>query len=49
MGMGVDYMTFLILLPGAGRSDSDGSLLCWLLSNELTEILVDTMEAVVLL
>ena len=46
MDIEIDYMT---LLPGAGRSDSDSWLLCWLLSNVSIKTVVDTLETVVLL
>ena len=46
MDIEIDYMT---LLPGAGRSDSDSWLLCWLLSNVSIKTVVDTLDTVVLL
>ena len=48
--MGFDHIAIFDLVAWcAGRSDSDGWLLCQLLSNESIVISVATLEAVVLL
>ena len=44
MGIEVDYMAIFDLVAWcAGRLDSDGWLLCWMLSNESSVLLVDTL------